>query len=181
MAKCEEGYLCDVCGGDVEELADSDLYLRYVIGQLDPETLHTTRERHIRCNPVLAQFIVADDFAPLVVEGPFDKRQLDPLYVRQRETLVTRGWPAPRTRRPRPADPRLSAARSPRRNRAASARITVARNCCRTSHGLECAQTPAEETRTMPYAFPPDLQQLLDARLATGAFEPTRCWRCGAE
>ena len=32
--------------------------MRYVIGQLDPEVLHTTRERHIRCNPVLAQFIV---------------------------------------------------------------------------------------------------------------------------
>ncbi len=92
MAKCEEGYLCDVCAGDVEELTDSDLYLRYVIGQLDPETLHTTHERHIRCNPVLAQFIVDDDFPPLSVEGAFDKRLLDPDYVRQRESLVTRGY-----------------------------------------------------------------------------------------
>ena len=58
MAKCDEGYLCEVCGQDVAELTDSDLYLRYVIGLLDPETLHTTRERHIRCNPVLAQYIV---------------------------------------------------------------------------------------------------------------------------
>ena len=32
MAKCEEGYLCDVCGGDVEAITDSDLYLRYVVG-----------------------------------------------------------------------------------------------------------------------------------------------------
>jgi hypothetical protein len=92
MAKCEEGYLCDVCGGDVEEITDSDLYLRYVIGQVDPETLHTLRERHIRCNPVLAQFIVDDDFEALTVDGPFDKRQLDPAYVRQQENLVTRGW-----------------------------------------------------------------------------------------
>jgi hypothetical protein len=92
MAKCEEGYLCDVCGGDVEALTDSDLYLRYVIGLLDPETLHTTRERHIRCNAVLAQFIVDADFEPVVVEGDFDKRQLDPAYVRQHETLVTRGY-----------------------------------------------------------------------------------------
>ena len=92
MAKCEEGYLCDVCGGDVEELVDSDLYLRYVIGMIDPETLHTTRERHIRCNPALAQFIVADDFEPVVAEGHFDKRQLDAVYVRERELLVTRGW-----------------------------------------------------------------------------------------
>ncbi|HEX3654608.1 MAG TPA: hypothetical protein VHV55_02310 [Pirellulales bacterium] len=92
MAKCEEGYLCDVCGGDVEEITDSDLYLRYVIGQVDPETLHTLRERHIRCNPVLAQFIVDDDFEAPTVDGPFDKRQLDPGYVRQQENLVTRGW-----------------------------------------------------------------------------------------
>ena len=92
MAKCEEGYLCDVCGGDVDGVAQSDLYLRYVIGLVDPESLHTTKERHIRCNPALAQFIVADDFEPLSIDGPFDKRQLDPLFVRQRETLVTRGW-----------------------------------------------------------------------------------------
>lgn len=92
MAKCEEGYLCEVCGGDVEAVTDSDLYLRYVIGLVDPETLHTSRERHIRCNPALAQFIVDDDFEQVVVEGAFDKRQLDPDYVRERENLVTRGW-----------------------------------------------------------------------------------------
>jgi hypothetical protein len=92
MAKCDEGYLCDVCGHDVAELTDSDLYLRYVIGQLDPEVLHTTKERHIRCNPTLAQYIVADDFDPITVNGPFDKRQLDPAFVRDQETLVTRGY-----------------------------------------------------------------------------------------
>ena len=92
MAKCEEGYLCSVCGRDVEEIVDSDLYLRFVIGMLDPETLHTTRERHIRCNPVLGQFIVDDDFEPLSVEGDFDKRRLDPAYARSQETLVTRGY-----------------------------------------------------------------------------------------
>jgi hypothetical protein len=92
MAKCDEGYLCDVCGQDVAEITDSDLYLRYIVGMLDPEVLHTTSERHIRCNPSLAQYIVADDFAPVFVEGPFDKRQLDPAYVREREQLMTRGW-----------------------------------------------------------------------------------------
>jgi len=93
MAKCEEGYLCEVCGGDVEEIVDSDLYLRYVIGELDPEVLHTSRERHIRCNPTLAQFIVDADFQPpATLEGPFDKRLLDPAFVHERETLVTRGW-----------------------------------------------------------------------------------------
>lgn len=92
MAKCDEGYLCDVCGQDVEHLVDSHLYLSYVIGDLDPELLHVTRERHIRCNPILAQFIVHEDFAPVVVQGPFDRRQLDAAFVREREQLVTRGY-----------------------------------------------------------------------------------------
>ena len=93
MAKCEEGYLCEICGKDVENLADSDLYLRYVIGMIDPEVLHTHRERHIRCNPILAQFIVDDDFQPpAIVDGDFDKRLLDAAYVRERETLITRGF-----------------------------------------------------------------------------------------
>ena len=92
MAKCEEGYLCSVCGGDVEEISDSDLYLRFVIGLIDPETLHTSRERHIRCNPVLAQFVVDGDFEPVAVEGDFDKRRLDANYVREQESLVTRGY-----------------------------------------------------------------------------------------
>lgn len=92
MAKCDEGYVCEVCGKDVESITHSDLYLRYVIGEVDPETLHTQPERHIACNPVLAQFIVSHDFPPTMVEGPFDKRQLDASFVRDREVLVTRGW-----------------------------------------------------------------------------------------
>ncbi len=92
MAKCDEGYLCSVCGGDVEYITDSDLYLRYVIGLLDPELLHAQPERHIRCNPTLAQFIVAKDFDPVIVEDDFSKSALDAEYVSQRETLVTRGW-----------------------------------------------------------------------------------------
>jgi hypothetical protein len=92
MARCEEGYLCEVCGGDVEHIYESDLYLRYVTGQLDPEVLHTTRERHMLCNPTLAQFIVDPEFPPVVVEGPFAKSQLDPAFVQQQERLMTRGW-----------------------------------------------------------------------------------------
>ncbi len=92
MAKCDQGYLCEVCGMDVAELADSDLYLRFIVGMLDPEVLHTTPERHIRCNPTLAQYIVADGFRPVVVEGPFDKRTLDAKFVLEQERLLTRGW-----------------------------------------------------------------------------------------
>lgn len=92
MAKCDEGYFCQVCGKDVRNVLESDLYLRYVIGQLDPELLHTTMERHIRCNPVLAQFIVADDFEPIVLDDEFAKSNLDVDYVREQESLITRGW-----------------------------------------------------------------------------------------
>ncbi len=92
MAKCDEGYLCDVCGKDVEHLTESDLYLRYVVGMIDPEVLHTTPERHIRCNPSLAQYILCDEFQPVVIEGPFDRRRLDAKYAQEREQLFTRGW-----------------------------------------------------------------------------------------
>jgi hypothetical protein len=92
MAKCDEGYRCDVCGQDVEDITQSDLYLRFVLGEVDPETLHATSERHIRCNPTLAQFIVTDDFAPIQVEGPFAKRELDEEWVAEEESRVTRGF-----------------------------------------------------------------------------------------
>lgn len=92
MAKCDEGYLCEVCGQDVADIVDSDLYLRYVVGELDPDVLHTQKERHIRCNPSLGQYIVDEEFAAIVVDGPFDKRGLDAAFVRERETLITRGW-----------------------------------------------------------------------------------------
>lgn len=92
MAKCDEGYLCIVCGEDVAEVTDSDLYLRYVIGLLDPELLHATPERHIRCNELLAQFIVDESFEPVFVSGEFGKAALDRQYVAEREALVTRGW-----------------------------------------------------------------------------------------
>ena len=91
MAKCDEGYLCEICGEEVEDITDSDLYLRYVIGMIDPETLHTTPERHIRCNPALAQFILDDRFRDIDA-GQFAKEFLDPNFVRERESLVTRGW-----------------------------------------------------------------------------------------
>ena len=92
MAKCDEGYICEICGRAVEQIVESDLYLRYVIGRVDAETLHTTPERHIRCNPVLAQFIVDVKFTPVTTEGDFDKRLLDPSYVAEEEQLVTQGW-----------------------------------------------------------------------------------------
>ena len=92
MAICEQGYLCEVCGLDVADLVESDLYLRYVLGEVDPETLHLSPERHLRCNPVLAQFIVADDFAAVEVTGFFGKAELDAEFVAEEEERVTRGY-----------------------------------------------------------------------------------------
>jgi hypothetical protein len=92
MARCEQGYLCDVCGSDVAEITESDLYLRYVLGEVAPEQLHRLRERHVRCNPSLAQFIVDERFAPVACDGPFAKGQLDPAFVAEQEERVTRGW-----------------------------------------------------------------------------------------
>ena len=92
MAKCEQGYLCDVCGQDVAEITDSDLYLRYVMGRVRPDQLHRTRERHIRCNPSVAQFIVDPAFQPVRVEGPFAKENLESAYVAEQEELVSRAW-----------------------------------------------------------------------------------------
>jgi hypothetical protein len=92
MAKCERGYLCDVCGEEVAEITDSDLYLRYVLGEVPPEMLHRLPERHIRCNPVLAQFIVDPGFEPVRCEGVFAKEGLDAESVAEQEARVTRGW-----------------------------------------------------------------------------------------
>lgn len=92
MARCDQGYICEVCGEEVKNITVSDLYLRFVIGEIDGRMLLSSPERHIRCNPSEAQFIVDEKFEPVVVEGVFDKNQLDPEYVRQREELITRGW-----------------------------------------------------------------------------------------
>src|SRR6266851_863348 len=92
MAGCERGYLCTVCGQDVEEITDSELYLRYVLGDVEWEVLNRSPERHIRCNPVLAQFILTESFASVVVDGAFSKAQLEPEFVRAEEARVTGGY-----------------------------------------------------------------------------------------
>lgn len=92
MAKCDEGYRCDVCGQDVEAIVDSDLYLRFVLGEVPPDRLMGTPERHIRCNPTMAQFIVDPRFEPICCDGPFAKANLDLAYSREQEERVTRAW-----------------------------------------------------------------------------------------
>ncbi|MBX9679199.1 MAG: hypothetical protein K2X38_10585 [Gemmataceae bacterium] len=93
MAVCDEGYVCDVCGQEVEAIVDSDLYLRYILGEVHPMHLANTPERHIRCNPAIAQYIVDPAFTPpIVCEGPFAKAAFDEEFVRDEEQRITRGW-----------------------------------------------------------------------------------------
>lgn len=92
MAKCDEGYRCDVCGNDVEAIVDSDLYLRYILDEVPLERLHLQSERHIRCNATNAQYIVHQDFPPVRCGGDFDKSAFDTDFVRSEEARITAGW-----------------------------------------------------------------------------------------
>lgn len=92
MARCDEGYRCEICGQDVEQITDSDLYLRYILGEVPMERLHRFPERHIRCNPFVAQYIRHELFEPVRLEGPFAREQFDPDYRAAEERRITRAW-----------------------------------------------------------------------------------------
>ena len=93
MARCDQGYLCRICGEEVEHITDSQLYLRYVIGEIDPETLHASPECHLSCVPAFSQFIDDQRFnLNSEIEGPFAKNQLDSSYVVDRTNLLSRGY-----------------------------------------------------------------------------------------
>lgn len=92
MAKCDEGYRCAACGRHVEELSESLLYLRYVLGEVPFEELHRSMDCHIACCPETAQYIAAPPLAGTVCEGAFDKRGLDPGFVRGEEERITKAW-----------------------------------------------------------------------------------------
>lgn len=93
MARCDEGYLCAVCGEEVKRLIDSSLYLQYVVGWIAADQLQTLPDIHLRCNPGLSQFIETVDFQPPVVcEGDFDRRRLDPTYSQRRTAIITKGY-----------------------------------------------------------------------------------------
>lgn len=92
MAKCEKGYLCEVCGEEVEGILYSDLYLRFVLGEVELEQLPHSPERHIRCNPAQAQYIVDADFEPVICDSMFSKENMDSEFVQSEEERITRGW-----------------------------------------------------------------------------------------
>ncbi|MEY4396157.1 MAG: hypothetical protein RL595_3406 [Planctomycetota bacterium] len=92
MAKCDKGYLCLVCGKNVDRMKESDLYLRYILGEVTPDRLHLEKELHIRCNPERAQYIDHPDFQDVILEGPFSKTNLDPSFVRQEQARVSAAY-----------------------------------------------------------------------------------------
>lgn len=93
MARCDQGYLCRVCGHEVEQITDSELYLRFVIGEIDPEHLHLLPDCHLRCSPSMSQFIDDPRFgSPVELKGPFSLENLDAEFVVQKRALVNRGY-----------------------------------------------------------------------------------------
>lgn len=92
MAKCDQGYLCEVCGEEVHAITDSDLYLRYVLGEVASRDLLAAPERHLACNPTTAQFIRDDRFDAPTVDGPFGRDQLDADFVAAEDARVTGGY-----------------------------------------------------------------------------------------
>jgi len=93
MANCDEGYNCTICGEYVENVRESELYLRYVLGVVPGDELPREPECHIRCNAAFAQFIVDDAFPPVVCDDPAtDKRRLPPEVRARNEELFTRAW-----------------------------------------------------------------------------------------
>ena len=93
MGSCNEGYHCDRCGEYVENVRDSELYLRFVLGAVPAGELPREPERHIHCCPEFAQFIVDEGFFPVRCADPELDKALLPDDVREsQERLFTAAW-----------------------------------------------------------------------------------------
>jgi len=92
MARCDEGYLCSVCGEEVKRLDESLLYLRYVLGWVKFEQLRQLPEAHLHCSPAVSQFIVDPSFQHSDAATELDKQALDPDFRAAQEAQVTAGY-----------------------------------------------------------------------------------------
>ena len=93
MAECDASYYCRICGEYVEDITESEIYLRFVLGEVAPERLFDEAEAHLACATELSQYIVDPGFPPVAEVRPeFDKRRLDPAQVAAREDKFTRAW-----------------------------------------------------------------------------------------
>lgn len=92
MAKCDEGYLCVVCGEEVKRLDQSELYLKFVLGLVNTQRLNQLPERHLKCSPATSQFILDEQFEGTLAEGLASKKELDPTFRSDKEKLYTKGF-----------------------------------------------------------------------------------------
>ena len=92
MAQCEQGYLCDVCGLEVEAITESDLYLRYVLGEVPPLSLPTQRRTAHPLQSGHGSVHRGSRVWGGRCEGMFAKEHLDAAFVAEEERRVTRGW-----------------------------------------------------------------------------------------
>ncbi len=92
MAKCDQGYLCEVCGEPVKNIIESSLYLRYVLGEVEIHQLFSAPERHLKCDPDLARFIVHEKFESPDITQQEDEIDIDKKEQMEKQKRVTAGW-----------------------------------------------------------------------------------------
>ncbi|MCG6156229.1 hypothetical protein [Rubinisphaera margarita] len=87
MAKCDQGYKCEICGEPVKNIIESALYLRYVLGEVQLHELFGAPERHLHCDHDLCRFIRHEKFVQ-----PEEVELVDPADDQARVERVTRGY-----------------------------------------------------------------------------------------
>lgn len=94
MAKCDQGYPCEICGTPVKNIIESSLYLRYVLGEVEAHELFSAPERHLKCDHELAQYIVHEKFDRPATSSETDNAQSasEPEQRRKKEARTTAGW-----------------------------------------------------------------------------------------
>jgi len=82
---------CDVCGNDVQKNEDAT-HLEAIVNE-SPMTVLVSGVRHILCSPSRAQYIVHENFTPVVDDRQaYDKRLLPKDMRIRREKEWTNAW-----------------------------------------------------------------------------------------
>lgn len=91
MAKCDQGYLCELCSEPVKNIVESSLYLRFVLGEIKVQDLFSAPERHLKCDHALARFIVHEKFERPVGDASSDL-DCDEALRSKKEERITAAW-----------------------------------------------------------------------------------------
>jgi len=95
LAKCDQGYLCEVCGEPVKSIVESSLYLRYVLGEVDLHELFGKPERHLQCDCELSGYISDERFQQTVAcaeAANGNGSTTNGTDFVERSARITRGW-----------------------------------------------------------------------------------------